>query len=91
MIAATLLGLVVAVLMKRVRENPELYLALGVAPHLIFLSYGDLIFNRKLDLFWWEGANYLMVVTPLFAYIISRRILEASKLLHGQSHHESKV
>lgn len=38
------------------------------APHLMFLAYGDLIFNRQLDIFWWEGANYLFLITPLCAY-----------------------
>lgn len=38
------------------------------APHLIFLAFGDLIFNRQFDIFWWEGANYLYLITPLCSY-----------------------
>jgi hypothetical protein len=47
----------------------ELSLVLLIfSPHLIFLAFGDLVFNRQFDVFWWEGANYLYLLTPMLAW-----------------------
>lgn len=46
-----------------------------VSPHLMFLSFGDLVFNRQFDVFWWEGANYLYLLTPMLAWLAVTRIL----------------
>lgn len=48
---------------------------LVVAPHLIFLSFGDLVFNRQFDIFWWEGANYLYLLTPMLAWFSISRLV----------------
>ncbi len=60
-----LLGLVFA---NHVRSAPAAFTAAAFGIHLAFLSYGDLVFNRVFDLFWWEGANYLYLVTPLVIF-----------------------
>lgn len=51
-----------------VKANLGLYIILSFGAHLIFLSTGDLVFNREFDLFWWEGANYLFLITPLIIW-----------------------
>ena len=45
------------------------------SPHLIFLAFGDLVFNRNFDIFWWEGANYLYLITPLIAWFVVQKLM----------------
>ena len=53
----------------------ELSLAVVIiSPHLVFLAFGDLIFNRAFDIFWWEGANYLYLVTPMLVWFAATRL-----------------
>jgi hypothetical protein len=46
-----------------------------VAPHLLFLAFGDLVFNRQFDVFWWEGANYLYLLTPMLTWFAVTRLI----------------
>ena len=45
-----------------------------VSPHLLFLAFGDLAFNRQFDVFWWEGANYLYLLTPMLTWFAVTRL-----------------
>jgi len=45
-----------------------------VSPHLLFLAFGDLVFNRDFDIFWWEGANYLYLLTPMLTWLAVSRL-----------------
>jgi hypothetical protein len=59
----------------------ELSLALVViSPHLVFLAFGDLIFNRAFDIFWWEGANYLYLVTPMLVWFAATRLFRPNSV-----------
>lgn len=50
------------------------------APHLIFLAFGDLVFARQFDIFWWEGANYLYLITPLLTWFAVQKLLPSQPL-----------
>ena len=80
MILATLVALMLVIANSSLRRDPAKMLAIVLAPHLLFLSFGDLVFNRGFDFFWWEGASYLMVLTPLFAYLSARALVLNSPL-----------
>ena len=54
-------------------DELELVLVI-VSPHLLFLAFGDLVFNRQFDLFWWEGANYLYLLTPMLTWFAVTRL-----------------
>jgi len=76
MFASSALAVGLGFLLWSRRAISELSLVLLiVSPHLIFLSFGDLVFNRQFDVFWWEGANYLYLVTPMLAWLAVSRIL----------------
>lgn len=79
MIAATLLALIAGAFLLRKKLDANSYLLLTLLPHLAFLTYGDLVFNRNMDFFWWEGASYLMVITPAASYLIAEITLRAAK------------
>ena len=56
----------------------ELQLTITIfGPHLIFLAFGDLVFGRNFDIFWWEGANYLYLITPLITWFVAKSLLPA--------------
>lgn len=75
MVLVTVAGLIFLITSSTLRKNPAEMLVVVLAPHLLFLSFGDLVFNRGFDFFWWEGASYLMVLTPLFALVAAKRLL----------------
>ena len=54
-------------------DELELVLVI-VSPHLLFLAFGDLVFNRQFDVFWWEGANYLYLLTPMLTWFAVTRL-----------------
>jgi hypothetical protein len=75
MFAVTLAALVLGAYGLKNRVLDELSLTLLViSPHLIFLAFGDLIFNRNFDIFWWEGANYLYLLTPMLSWFVATRL-----------------
>jgi hypothetical protein len=75
MFAVTLAALVLGAYGLKNRALDELSLTmLVVSPHLIFLAFGDLIFNRSFDIFWWEGANYLYLLTPMLSWFVATRL-----------------
>lgn len=86
MILATLIGLMLVVYSSTLRSDPAGLLVVVLSPHLLFLSFGDLVFNRELDFFWWEGASYLMVLTPLFAYVAARSLILNSPFKNGMTY-----
>jgi hypothetical protein len=76
MFAVTLAALVLGAYGLKNKVLDELSLTLLViSPHLIFLAFGDLIFNRNLDIFWWEGANYLYLLTPMLSWFVATRLI----------------
>lgn len=76
MFLVTALAVLAAFLLRSKLSLDELSVVLLVtAPHLIFLSFGDLIFNRQFDIFWWEGANYLYLLTPMLAWFAISRLV----------------
>jgi hypothetical protein len=76
MFAATGVAIVLGYVLWRKSKVDELSLVLLiVSPHLIFLAFGDLIFNRRFDFFWWEGANYLFLLTPMLAWYAVTRLV----------------
>jgi len=78
MIVATLVGFLVGGFLVSRNCNSVTFLTVSFAPHLLFLTYGDLVFNRQYDVSTWEGASYLMVITPLLADLISRWVLRST-------------
>lgn len=72
MIVATLASFVFIAVNKGIKENLPAFFALGFSAHLIFLSVGDWVFRRDYEFSTWEGASYLMTLTPLWFLIISR-------------------
>jgi hypothetical protein len=75
MFSATLAAAVLAAFGCHKKPLDELSLAAVIlSPHLIFLAFGDLIFARNFDIFWWEGANYLYLVTPMLVWFVATRL-----------------
>jgi hypothetical protein len=76
MFATTAVAIAFGALQWKRGKMDEMSLTITVfAPHLIFLAFGDLVFNRQFDIFWWEGANYLYLVTPLLAWFAVQKLL----------------
>jgi hypothetical protein len=76
MFAATAVAIVLGSISWWKGKLDELELVLViVSPHLLFLAFGDLIFNRLFDVFWWEGANYLYLLTPMLTWFAVTRLL----------------
>jgi hypothetical protein len=75
MFATTAVALVLGTISWLQRKLDELELVLVVvSPHLLFLAFGDLVFNRQFDVFWWEGANYLYLLTPMLIWFAVTRL-----------------
>ena len=75
MFATTAVALVLGTISWWQRKLDELELVLViVSPHLLFLAFGDLVFNRQFDVFWWEGANYLYLLTPMLIWFAVTRL-----------------
>ena len=82
MFAVTLAAFALGVYGYKNRTLDELSLTvLVVSPHLIFLAFGSLIFNSlSFDIFWWEGANYLYLVTPMLGWFVATRLVSLKPL-----------
>lgn len=75
MLSMTLGALVVGLVKPSVlRNHSQEYVLVAFGLHLLFLAYGDLVFNRQFDFFWWEGANYLYLLTPLSVLIAAESL-----------------
>lgn len=75
MVASTIAAVAVGSILWLREKIDELELVLlTFAPHLIFLAFGDLVFNRQFDVFWWEGANYLYLLTPMLTWFAVTRL-----------------
>jgi len=77
MVSATIMGFALGARLAKSNSDAITFLSVAFAPHLLFLSFGDLVFNRQFDYFNWEGASYLMLVTPMFALVIARWLLRS--------------
>jgi hypothetical protein len=76
MFATTIMAIVLGSIAWWQSKLDELELVLLiVAPHLLFLAFGDLVFNRQFDVFWWEGANYLYLLTPMLTWFAVTRLI----------------
>ncbi len=51
-------------------------LLIAIAPSLFAVSLGDLFFLRRGDIAAWEGANYLIPLVPLAAYLLVKHAFE---------------
>ena len=75
MVSSTIAAIVAgSILWLREKLNELELVILIFAPHLMFLAFGDLVFNRQFDIFWWEGANYMYLLTPMLAWFAVTRL-----------------
>ena len=72
-ILVTIIGLLTSMrLIKNSVFNVPIGITITILPSLLLLSLGDLI-NRSGDFSAWEGANYLLPLIPLIAFLLCQK------------------